>query len=183
MSKIIAFIGSPRKNGFSTQLLNQVIEGARTAGAEIVTYDLNDEKIKGCQGCFYCRTHEGCATQDALQPMYADIQEADGIVASFPLYFGGINGQTKSWLDRMYPMLDTAFAPRYPGKKIVTIYSQGNIDPNFMKSAIDGNNMFFNMFGWELVQSFLIYNTNDPEKKIEETIMQEAYEAGKKLIG
>lgn len=52
-----------------------------------------------------------------------------------------------------------------------------------MKSAIDGNNMFFNMFGLELVQSFLIYNAKDPEKKIEETIMQEAYEAGKKLIG
>lgn len=47
MSKVIAFIGSPRKNGYSTRLLNQVLKGAKSIGVEIVTYNLNDEKIRG----------------------------------------------------------------------------------------------------------------------------------------
>lgn len=115
--------------------------------------------------------------------MYKDIAEADGIVASFPMYFGGIGGQAKVWIDRMYPMLDAKFSPRYPGKKIVTIYSQGNADPEFMKGAIDGNNMFFKMFGWELLKSFLIYNTNDPENKIDDDMLKDAYEAGRKIVG
>lgn len=182
MRKIVAFVGSPRKNGFSTKLLNQVIEGAKSAGAEVITYNLNNEKIKGCQGCFYCRKHEGCATKDALQPMYRDIQEADGIVASFPIYFAGISGQAKSWMDRMAPMLDAEFKPRYPEKKVVTIYAQGNADPNRVKGVIDGNNMFFKMFGWELVQSFIIYNTHDTKMKIEDSMMQEAFQAGKALL-
>lgn len=91
MSKIIVFKGSPRKNSYSTKLLEQVAEGAKSKGAEIAVYDLNNPGNRGCQGCFYCRTHEGCATRDALQPMYKDIAGADGIAVSFPLYFGGIN--------------------------------------------------------------------------------------------
>lgn len=183
MSKIVAFIGSPRENGFSTKLLNQVVEGAKSAGAEVVTYDLNDSGVKGCQGCFYCRSHEGCATQDALQPMYQDIKEADGIVVSFPLYFGGISGQAKSWLDRMFPMIDSTFAPRYPGKKVVTIYAQGNANPGLMKTAIDTNNGYFKLFGWDLVQSLLVYNTNDPERKLDDALIEKAFEAGKTLVG
>ena len=182
MSKIVAFVGSPRKNGFSTTLLNQVLEGAKAAGAEVVVYDLNGENIKGCQGCSYCRTHEGCATQDSLQPMYKDIQEATGIVASFPIYMCGISAQAKAWLDRMYPMWDNSMVPRYPGKKAVAIYSQGNGDPNCFKNTIDGNNMFFNMFGWDLVKSFLLHNTSDPNTAIEEIALQEAYNIGQTLI-
>ncbi len=179
--KIVVFKGSPRKNGFSAKLLNQVIEGAKSAGAEIITYDLNGDGIKGCQGCFYCRTHEGCCTQDALQPMYKDIQEADGVIATFPLYFGGIGGQSKSWLDRMYPMLGEKYAARYPGKKVVTIFAQGNPNPDFLKGTIDQTNSFFKLFGWDMVDTFLITNTHDPACTISEEMMHSALEAGKAL--
>lgn len=181
MKKIVVFIGSPRKNGYSAKLLNKLLEGAKSVGAEIVTYDLNDDKVRGCQGCFYCRSHEGCATQDALQPMYQDIKEADSIVTTFPLYFGNISGQAKIWLDRIYPFLGDGFSARCPGKKIVTIYSQANPDPTFMQDAINSTNNLFKVYGWDLIKSFLIYNTQDPKKTIEESMMQEAYEIGKIL--
>lgn len=73
--------------------------------------------LKGCQGCFYCRTHEGCDTKDKLSPMYEEIEQANGIVVGFPIYFGNIGGQFKQLIDRMYPMIGADFAPRYPGKK------------------------------------------------------------------
>ena len=95
MSTVIAFLGSPRKNGASTQLVIKAIEGAKAAGAEVVIYDMNDDEIKGCQCCYYCRAHEGCATKDKLQPMYEQIKEADGIIASFPIFFHNINSQGK----------------------------------------------------------------------------------------
>lgn len=185
MSKIVTFIGSPRKQGYTTKLLNQVVAGAKAAdtNVEVITYDLNDSRIKGCQGCFYCRSHEGCATDDPLQAMYQDIKEANGIVVSFPLYFGGINGQSKIWLDRMYPMLEgNTFEPRYPGKKVVTIYAQGNKNPNIMKNAIDTNNGYFKLFGWELIQSLLVYDTSNLEKKLDD-LTKTAFEAGKILAG
>lgn len=61
MSKVVIFKGSPRKKGYATKLLDQVAKGAKSKGAEVIEFDLNDTGIRGCQGCFYCRTHDGCA--------------------------------------------------------------------------------------------------------------------------
>lgn len=183
MSKIVVFSGSPRKNGFSEQLLNKVVQGARAAGGEVVSYDLNDKEVRGCQSCYYCRSHEGCAQKDALQPMYKDIREAVGIVATFPIYFGNINGQSKLWVDRLYPMMGSDFSPTCPGKKMVAIYSQGNADPDKFKPSIDANNGIFTMFGWDVIKTFLITNTSDPEMKLDDKTLSEAAEIGRALIG
>jgi multimeric flavodoxin WrbA len=115
MSRIIAFYVSARKNGFSSQLVDQVVAGAKSKGAEVVTYDLN-KGINGCQGCLFCRTHEGCAQKDGLASFFDQYRNADGFVVGFPIYFGNISGQGKIWLDRMYPLLAKDFSPRYPGK-------------------------------------------------------------------
>ena len=39
MSKVIAFYCSPRTNGYTAQLMNQVLEGAKSAGAMETTHD------------------------------------------------------------------------------------------------------------------------------------------------
>lgn len=182
MSKIIAFLSSPRKNGYTAQLVERVLEGARSVGAEVVTYHLNDEGIKGCQGCFYCRANEGCATKDKLQPMYEDIKAADGIVAGFPIYFGTITGQAKLWIDRLYPMLADRHNPRYPGKKVITVYAQANSDRELFAGAIETNDNLFKRFGWDVEESLHIYGNSAPGYTIPQELYDRAYEAGKKLV-
>lgn len=182
MSKIVAFIGSPRKNGNSTILIEQVIAGAKSVGAEIITFNLNDDGIKGCQGCLYCRENFGCATKDKLQPMYEELNSADGVIVSFPIRFGGIGGQAKQWLDRMYPMLDSAHKPRIPGKNVVTVFAQGNPNKEMFKTAIDTTNIFFNMFGWELVNSLISCGSTDPAYTVPQELLEKAFEAGKQLV-
>ncbi len=181
MCKIIAFFGSPRKNGYTAQLMERVLEGARSIGAEIITYNLNDDGVKGCQGCFYCRAHEGCSTKDILQPMYKDIQSANGIVAGFPIYFGAISGQGKLLLDRLYPMVGDNFAPRYPGKKVVSIFAQANPDHSLFTDAMESTNRFFNLCGWDLVESLLLYGDVAPNYTIPNELLDRAFEAGKRL--
>jgi len=183
MSKIVVFIGSPRGDGYSTKLVNQVIAGAESAGAEIVTYNLNDDGIKGCQGCFYCRTHEGCATKDKLQGMYGDIAGCDGIVASFPIYFAGISGQAKSWIDRLYPVIGANFTPRYPGKKVVTVYAQGNPDKEMFKEVAEKNDAIMGHLGWELASSLLVCGSSAPGFEIPQNLKDEAFAAGQRLVG
>ena len=182
MKKIVAFLGSPRKNGYSTQLVHHVLEGAKATGAEVVIYDLNDEGVRGCQGCFYCRNHEGCATKDKLQPMYEDIKAAVGIVAGFPIYFGTISGQAKLWIDRMYPMLGDGHKPRYPGKRVVTIYAQANGDNSLFADAIKSGNRLFEMYGWDLAESLLVYGDVAPDFTLPKELLDRAYEAGKQLV-
>lgn len=182
MSKIVAFIASPRKNGYSTMLVEQVISGAKSVGAEVIAYNLNDEGIKGCQGCFYCRANEGCATKDNLQTMYGEIASCDGIVASFPVYFAGINGQAKMWMDRLYPVVNADFSPRYPGKKVVSVYAQGNPDKEMFKNVIVSTDSIIKRLGWELISSLLIYGSIMPDYTIPQDLLDEAYEAGKLLV-
>lgn len=181
MKKIIAFLGSPRKNGTTAKVMEQVIEGAKSEGAEIITYYLNDPEIKGCQGCFYCRGNEGCATKDALQPMYEQLKAADGIIIASPIYFMSVTSQTKKLIDRLYPMLNSDFSPRFPGKKFVTVYTQGNVDPDSFKGAIDGNDALLRMFGWDMVDSIVYPNSFGLEESVAKKLMARAYDTGKAL--
>ena len=123
MNKLIVFEGSPRRNGVGAKLIEQVIAGAKSVGAEVKVYHLNNKNIRGCQACYYCRTHEGCSVKDDLQFMYEDIVSATAILATFPIYFHGISGQSKFWLDRLFPMMNSDFTPRHPGKKFLPIYT------------------------------------------------------------
>ena len=181
MKKIIAFLGSPRKNGTTAKVMEQVIAGAKAEGAEVITYYLNDKEIKGCQGCYYCRGNDGCATKDALNPMYDQMKEATGIIVASPIYFMNVTSQTKKLIDRFYPMMNPDFSPRQPGKKFVTVYTQGNVDPNGFKAAIDGNDAILKMFGWEQVDSIVYPNSFALEESAASELLNRAFEAGKQL--
>jgi len=181
MGKVVAFFGSPRKNGNTAKLVQQAIDGAKAAGAEVISYHLNDKDIRGCQGCGHCRSNEGCVTKDALSPMYEEIKQATGIIAGFPIYFGNISGQAKLWVDRMYPMIGGDFSPRYPGKKAVAVYSQANADKDMFKGAIEANDTLFKRFGWELADSILSYGSAQPDYSIPQELLDRAFEAGKRL--
>ena len=181
MSKVIVFYCSPRKNGYTAKLMEQVIEGAKSAGAEIVSYDLNAEGVKGCQGCFACRSFKGCATRDLLQPMYEDLKDATGIVAGFPIYFGAVSGQGKILLDRLYPMVGDQFQPRFPGKKVVTVFAQANPDSKLFAGAMESTHNFFKLCGWEILENLLIYGDVDPDFTLSQELLDRAYEAGKRL--
>lgn len=181
MREIIAFYTSARRKGFSSRLVDQVAAGAKSQGAEVIAYHLNDG-VKGCQGCFYCRSHAACATNDALAPVFEQFPKADGFVVGFPIYFGNISGQGKIWLDRMWPLLAADFSPRYPGKKCVTIYAQGNPNPDICKGAIEANDGFIRRFGVEMVDSILNYGNNAPGYELPTELLERAFDAGKQLV-
>jgi len=183
MSKIVVFNGSPRKNGYTAKLLDQVVKGAKSKGAEVIEFDLNNTGIRGCQGCGYCRTHDGCAVNDYLQPMYEAINEADAIIFGSPIHYYQITGQAKVWLDRTFPMLGDNFVPRHPGKKIITIFAQGNSDP---KNGADGINFVSGIvehYGWDLEDSIQFCGTNDPDLQKFEELSLKAFKDGENLVG
>jgi len=179
MSKVVAFLGSPIKDGVTTKLVEQIAEGAKAAGAEVVVYNLNEEGIKGCQGCLHCRANDGCATMDKLQPMYDDIKEADAIIGGFPIYFYDISAQSKILIDRLFPMIGSDFSPRYPGKKVVTVYAQNQPDADAFKGSIEKTNLIFNnAFGWDVVESMVSFDDSSFK-----ALMDKASDVGKNLVG
>ena len=126
MSKLIAFVGSPRKNGNIDTVVKAVIRGALENKLETKIYYLNDMTIKPCQACMYCREpgHDHCIINDDLRTIYAEIKEADYLILSSPVYIHQVSGLLKNLLDRFYPLTDEKHKPRFGIKKTIFIYSQ-----------------------------------------------------------
>lgn len=127
--KVIGFIGSPRRNGNTDILVQQVLRGAEAAGAETKFVYLNEISYKGCQGCESCKVNSGCVQQDDMSELYDEIANAEAIVIGSPIYLWQISGQTKLFLDRWYAFgnHDTSCKLR-KGIKGALVFSQGDPD-------------------------------------------------------
>ena len=180
--EVIVFLGSPRKRGYTTALAREAERGAKEAGLTAREYDLNDKGIRGCQGCYHCRETYGCSVKDYLAPMYSDIAGASAIIVASPIYFCQVTGQTKLWLDRMFPMIDGDFNPRRPGKRALTIFSQHEDDPKDFMAGMDWlNNTLKDGFGWDLTASIICCGEPDEDSAGYGEFLKQAFSAGTAL--
>lgn len=127
MIKIVAFVGSPRKNGNVDTIIQKILDGATSNNAIIKKIHLNDMNIKGCQGCLYCRKVHDCAIKDDMQIIYDEIKDADYVIIGSPVYICQVSAQTKLLLDRLYPLTEIDKAkhiPRFGKKKLIMVYTQ-----------------------------------------------------------
>ena len=54
MAKVVAFNGSPRKDGNTAILLNLVLEELKKDGIETELIQLSGENLSGCIACYKC---------------------------------------------------------------------------------------------------------------------------------
>ena len=185
MQKIVIFNSSPRLRGAVSQILEKLMQGARDASSEVVLYNLNHANIRGCQGCMYCKKKNLpiCCQKDYLAPMYADIAAADTIIIGSPIYMFHISGQLQTWVNRLFPFADMQHTPLAPGKKLITVYSQGASVPQAFQGAMDYLKGIMDIMGWEEIHR--IVNTDclpaAQPAHVPDSILQQAYELGKTL--
>ena len=92
--------GSPRKGGNTDQLLDKALEGARSAGAEILRVHARDLKMCGCIECGGCDKTGKCVVEDDMQSVYPFFEEANVIFLASPIFFYGVTAQVKALIDR-----------------------------------------------------------------------------------
>jgi len=120
--KVMAFNGSPRQGWNTATLLDRVLAGAAAAGAQTRLVHLYDLSFRGCKSCFACKRRGGrslgaCAVADDLAPILAEAAQADALVLGSPIYFGGVSGEMKSFMERlMFPYLqyDATYSSLFP---------------------------------------------------------------------
>ncbi len=61
MTRILALMGSPRKNGNTHVMLQQILKGSADAGAVTELILLKDLDIKECDGCHTCWKGNVCS--------------------------------------------------------------------------------------------------------------------------
>ena len=99
--KVLVLSASPRINGNSEMLCDQLIKGATEAGAEVEKICLKEKSIHYCTGCGTCFTRgQVCPQKDDMHEILDRMIKADVIVMATPVYFYTMNGQMKTLIDR-----------------------------------------------------------------------------------
>jgi hypothetical protein len=98
--KVLGIAGSPRRDGNTDHLLQQVMAGASSQGAETKTVVLSQLNIAPCRHCDGCIKTGKCVVDDDMQWLHTDLREADRIALASPIFFMGVTAQTKAMIDR-----------------------------------------------------------------------------------
>jgi multimeric flavodoxin WrbA len=103
--KVLGIVGSPRKNGNTEILMQEVLKAAREAGCETELFLLSQKQVAPCDACGTCFEVGSCVIQDDMQELYAMMERAQAIVFGSPVYFGSVSAQMKAVMDRMFALL------------------------------------------------------------------------------
>lgn len=104
MKKIVAILGSPRKQE-TAKILSWVEDYFKTKNdVEFSTIFLPDQEIKMCKGCFAClsKGEEFCPlSHDQAISIFQHMLDADGVIFATPVYSLQVTAYMKNLLDRL----------------------------------------------------------------------------------
>ncbi len=103
--KVIGFNGSARKKGNTAGSLSTVFAELEKAGIDTELVHVGKETVRGCIACYGCvkNQDEACTLKDdPVNEWIQKMKAADGILLGSPVYFSGVAGTMKSFLDRAF---------------------------------------------------------------------------------
>jgi multimeric flavodoxin WrbA len=101
--KVVAFNGSPRKEGNTSSLLKHVLAELEKEGIETEVVQLGGKSIHGCTACGKCSENKDkrCVIdKDMVNECIEKMLEADGIILASPTYFADLTPELKALIDR-----------------------------------------------------------------------------------
>jgi multimeric flavodoxin WrbA len=186
--KVLGIYGSPRPGGNSDLLLDRALEGAQSGGAKIERLYVRDLKIAGCLECGGCDQTGACVIPDDMDLIYPQLQEAEAVFVSAPMFFYGVPAQLKALVDRSQAMWSKRRLEKTPEQ--LKRYDGGRgyliaVGATKGKTLFDGSQMMAKYFFDALDMSYeggLFYKGIESKGIINDhpQALQEAYELGVK---
>lgn len=103
--KNVLIISSSLRSGSNSELLaKSAMAGAAAAGHQVQWLSLKDKQISFCKGCLACQNTGKCVIRDDMDGMMELVKNADTIIFATPVYYYGMSGQLKTFLDRCNPL-------------------------------------------------------------------------------
>jgi multimeric flavodoxin WrbA len=102
--KVAAFNGSPHKDGVVYHGLLAMAEELEKEGIGTEIIHAGGERIRGCIDCGACRRppYKCAFDDDMVNPCREKLNAADGLILGSPVYYGGVAGAFKAFLDRLF---------------------------------------------------------------------------------
>jgi multimeric flavodoxin WrbA len=123
--KVLAILGSPRRNGTGTEVVRKIEKRMNERGkVEVELLHLTDADLKPCRGCFACIKlgEDRCPYRDERVAIEERIEAADGIILVSPGYVQNVSGLMKNFMDRM---AYTNHRLRFFDKKVMIVANGG----------------------------------------------------------
>ena len=100
--KVVAINGSPRVGGNTHHAILTVTGELDAQGIETEILQVGNKPVSGCTGCEACFKTKRCCISDIVEDYKVKMLAADGLLLASPVYFGGITGTMKCFLDRVF---------------------------------------------------------------------------------
>lgn len=100
--KILIINGSPRVNGNSAKLIEEITKTFASLNIEYEVVDIANKDVRGCIACGYCSSNKGCVFKDIVNETSPKFEQADGLIVVSPVYYASPNGTLISFLDRLF---------------------------------------------------------------------------------
>jgi multimeric flavodoxin WrbA len=183
--------GSPRKNGNSDVLLEQILKGAREKEVPATGIHLRDIQFSACIGCEKCRKDKICTgLVDGMTVLYPEVYQARGLVLVSPTHNYNITSWMKAFIDRLYCFY--AFADTRPrawssrlagqGRKAVLAAICEQEHQSDMGFKLESMRLPLKALGYDIVGELPVFSVFDRGKvKDNEEVLASAKRIGEDL--
>ncbi|MCB2305265.1 flavodoxin family protein [Clostridium estertheticum] len=158
--KVLAFNGSPNKNGNTYEAIKAVATELKKENIEVEIIHVGNKVIRGCLACGGCsrNMNEKCVIKnDEVNEWIQKMKEADGIILGSPVHYSAIAGTMKSFLDRAFLVTSTngGMLRHKVGASVVAVRRAGGIPTfdqlnnyiNYSEMAMPTSNYWNVVFG------------------------------------
>ncbi len=181
--KVLGIVGSPRQDGNTQIMTEEVLSAAREAGADTDIFLVAGKNIEGCDGCGACFQSGGvCKIKDDMQALYKKMEWADAIAFGSPVYFNYVTAQAKAVMDRTFCYL---FSHKLAGKVAAPVLSLRRIGAGQTRVQVQG---WFITHGMVALRGAIGYGPGKGEVRqgagggINTTAMEECRATGKEIV-
>lgn len=146
--KVVAIVGSYRKNGTIDTTVEAIMAGARERGAQTHTVYLTEQHIEFCTNCRTCCQTAGpergkCPQRDDLDAMLTEIESADAVVLASPVNCGNVTAIFRRFMERLmgcayWPWGQPAPTPRSKVRTLKAVLVASSAMPGFLIPWVTG---------------------------------------------
>ncbi len=178
--KVVAFNGSPRKDGNTTILIRQVFYELEKEGIETELVQFSGKEIHGCIACYKCfeNRDQRCAVKDDIaNECIEKMIKAEGIILGSPVYFADVTAEMKALLDRagFVSLANGGMYRNKVGAAVAAVRRSGAVH------TVDGMNHFFLAGQMIIVGRTIGIGRDKGEVKTDEEGMQAATALGQRM--
>lgn len=181
---VLGIAGSPRVNGNTDVLLDELLTGVRSSGGTIDKVYLFEKDIRQCTSCYACMADGGaCPTADDMAEIGRRMIEADALILATPVYWNCVSGYMKVFMDRCLAFMNRKFESKLAGKMGGLVVTCGDTDAKMTNLTREVLEFFFRMNSITVVSSLVAHGLNEPGAALKDAdLMARAFQAGRKFI-